>query len=238
MICPNCGAVYEDGILRCPYCHSENTCVAEKMKSQILKSYDRAAKDMEKNVPGDAVHRWTVYLIKGLLILLAVGILAAVAAVIWGRVSGRLSHSGEAAHMKRLEAFCETGDYGALCEYMEKESLYGIRYQKYYEIKRVYRSFLSMENDMVQINQIMENDSLTEEEKADYSEYWVETALFHASEVLTYGRQYIDDNVFMDNEEILEGICNECRRSVAELGLSEEEMDMPEQKDEADGGTP
>lgn len=230
MICKNCGAVYEDGSLRCPYCHSENVRVAENMKSEMLKSYDREAKNMEKNVSEEAVHRWTVYLIKGLIILLAVGILAAVAAVIWGRVSGGISHSGEAAHIKKLEAFCETGDYKALCEYVEKESLYGIKYQKYYEIKRVYRPFLSMENDIMQINRIMKDDSLTREEKADYAEYWVKTALFHASEALTYGRQYIDDNVFMDNEEMLKSICNECRRSVSELGLSEEETDMLEQE--------
>ncbi len=236
MICQNCGAAYEDGSLRCPYCHSENTRVADKMKSQILKSYDREAKNMEQSLPEEAVHRWTAYLTKGLLILLAVGVLAAVAAVICGRAFGGISHRGEAAHVKKLEAFCETGDYKALCEYMEEESLYGIKYQKYYEIKRVYSSFLSMKDDIMQINRIMEDDSLTEEEKADYAGYWVEMAMFHASEALTNGRQYIEDNIFMDNEEILESICNECRSSVAGLGLSEEETDMLEQKDSSDGG--
>lgn len=233
MICQNCGAKFAKNSIRCPYCHSENVQVAERQKREILAGYDKEAAAMAKSVPQKAVRRWTFYLFCAMGILLAVGIVAAIAAVVVSRLSAGMAYDQEQRHQRKLEAFCEQGEYQALSDYLREEELYGGAYEKYWQVKTVYQSYTNLQDDMKSIREVLAEDSLSDEEKEALCGYWIESVLENGAVVLTESRSAIEDRAILGNEALLEGWYEEGRLLLEEAGLSQEEIDSLE-REEAD----
>lgn len=234
MICQSCGAEYENTSLRCPYCHSENETAAERLKQEILKSYDTEAESLKETVPKTAVRRWTRYLVMALGIMLALGVIGAAGAVIAGRVSAGLQYSKGQGHIEKLEAFCESKDLKALSDYIRENSLYGRSYEKYWQLAKVYESFAYMEEYAGEVREIAENANLTREEKEKYCRYWLDAMLENGAAVLAQSRQAIEDRAILGNEAVLENLYEDCTQFLLKLGLSEEEIAVLEQEDGTD----
>lgn len=227
MICKSCGAKYDKTNLKCPYCNSENTALAKKIKKDILASYDAEAKEMETTVPKQAVKKWTRHLVKILPAIIIIAVAATVAAIVWGRVSADAEYREKQENLENMEALFEAGDWEALdAYYYDHDNIYGIEFDKYREITQAYSWFEMFLGDIEELEDLENITFSSEESKEKLYRDWIDLALNNAGDVLSTCKTFSEDTSYRGNEKELETMYNECAGILFVFGYSEEEVEQ------------
>lgn len=228
MICQNCGAEYEADSLRCPYCHSENRKAAERLKKDILKGYDKEAEEMVQSVPKKAVKKWTKYVAVGLGAVLALGAVIAYVTVIAAVVSGNVNYRKSRREYAKLEEYYSAEDWSDMGYYLRSKSLYGSRYDKYWQVVDADSHLKVLKEEVRVIRETYAAFSFTEELKEDMAGVGGERAVKSANALLEMTKEQIEDMAVTGNEEILQRYYDEGRKFLEELGFTPEEIDSLE----------
>lgn len=227
MICIQCGAAYEDGLLECPYCHSENRKESLRRKREILEGYDKEAEKIKKEAGSyvkKTAGKWTGRFLAGVGILLAVGAVLTVLYLFGSFLFHKFAYVAKTDRLQKLEEYYQAGDYEALTAYMQEKKLYGREYTKYAEIQEICRELENMERDAGYIKEIGELDALSMEEKWETASYWVKDYLSSAKKALTAADTYLGDRLFWENEEGLEALWEETVKRLQDVGLEEDDI--------------
>jgi len=227
MICKSCGAKYDKTNLKCPYCNSENTALAKKIKKDMLASYDAEAKEMETTVPKQAVRKWTRHLVKILPAIIIIAIVATVGAIVWGRVSADAEYREKQENLENMEALFEAGDWEALdAYYYDHDNIYGIEFDKYREITQAYSWFEMFLGELESIEELETIAFETEEGRQELYIKWIDLALENAGYALSTCKTFSEDASYRGNEKELETMYNECAGILFVFGYSEEEVEQ------------
>ena len=228
MICQNCGAEYEADSLRCPYCHSENRKAAERLKKDILKGYDKEAEEMVQSVPKKAVKKWTKYVAIGLGAILVLGAVIALVSVIAAGVSGKADYWKSRKAYAKLEEYYSTEDWSNMRDYLRRKSLYGSKYDKYWQVVDADSRLANFEEEVQEIRKIYAETEFSEAQKENLANSWGESAVKSANALLEMTKEQIEDMAVTGNEKILQRYYDEVRRYLEELGFTPEEIDSLE----------
>ena len=229
MICKNCGGEYADNDIKCPYCGSENKIAAGRKKKEILHSYDVEAAKIRKQAedfPEKTANRWTQNLLRIVGILAAIGVLITVIAIIWANFSTGLERRNEQRHIKKLEELYQAENYEEMDEYMDDKELWGREYDKYDQLTSVYQDYSRMEEHIRALEEIIDNDVYIESQKEELARWRLEEVLYYASRVLKLCRSNIDDMVYHENEDRLEGFYKNCVQKLKGFGYSDAQIEQ------------
>lgn len=228
MICNQCGAEFDNRLLQCPYCHSENRKEANRQKRQILEGYDREADNIRKEAEKytqKTAGRWTKKLLIGIGIALAIGVLLTVVYLLCTRIFVKAEYAGKDAKLAKLEELYQAGDYAALSEYMWEEDLYGRDYDKYGELWEVYAELEDMEESVPYMEKVNNYTTFTREELWESFEFWAEEYISSAKRAMELADTYINDRVFRENEDVLQLLLDMTVEKLTDIGFSREEID-------------
>lgn len=233
MICKNCGAEYQDSNLQCPYCHTENKKVALQRKKEILHGYDKEEQQIRAEAaqfPEKTVNKWTKYIMFGLGIAAAVGILTGIIALIGTKFSTDHEYEEKQLHEQELEKLFVAGDYAAINEYMRAEEIRG--YDKYDQVCNMYRYYLDIKEgyDDIRATDISLYDDRQEWEESN--EYLFESVLYGGIYLAEDYERYVQDNIFLDNEDALEELYEAGMKELERYGFTKEDMAQLVQDDE------
>ena len=233
MICKSCSAEYDDNVLVCPYCGSENKEAARELKEDILENYDREAEQIEKmaeQYPEKTARKWTKTIVCVAAVVLALGIVLGIIAIVAGKISVNVGYKSSQKHLERLEALYMAGDYAGIEEYLDQKDLYDVTYEKYTEIERVYTYDTYIKSDMQFVEDILSGE-MTDDDKEEHVRIWCESILKDASLAIEMSRKYSEDMQFLGNEDVLKDFYKETVSRLTEFGFTEEEIKMIEQID-------
>lgn len=138
MVCKNCGAEFEDNLIKCPFCGAEN--VAESYRRQRSYVDDlRRKSDFLAALP-----EWLVRLLGGVMKHTAMIVVVFFLIVLLIAFVVTKIHSSTALwrmdyNIAKLERLYEAGDYEKLEDvYWKLEDTYGGSYEKYYRTANMY----------------------------------------------------------------------------------------------------
>lgn len=228
MICNQCGAEFDNRLLQCPYCHSENRKEAKRQKRQILEGYDREAENIRKeveNYPQKVAKKWTKKLLLGIGIALAAGALLTVIYLLCTRIFVKAEYAGKDAQLAKLEELYQAGDYAALSEYMWEEDLYGRDYDKYGEVWEVYAELEDMEQAVQHMEQVSTYTTFSRDELWESFEFWSGDYISSAKRAMELADTYLNDRVFWENEDALQSLLDMTVENLTDIGFSREEID-------------
>lgn len=228
MICKSCSAEYDDNILVCPYCGTENKKAAQELKEDILENYDREAEQIKRSAeqyPEKAARKWTKYMVYVVAAIVILGIVFGIIAIVVGKVSVSVGHEREQKHLTKLEELYQAKDYVAVDEYLSDKDLWGSSYEKYDEIAGVSSYYSYMENDMMYIEDVLAGE-MSDEEKVSLVSRWCESVLKDAASVLRLSKEYSEDMQFLGNEEELDIFYADVVMQLEQIGYSEEEIEQ------------
>ena len=228
MTCKQCGAEYQNNLLQCPYCHSENPKEAKKQKRSILESYDKEAAAIKKEAeqyPEKAANKYTKMILVVLGIAIALGILAIWGYGFLGKVFFKLEMSGKENHMEKLESYLEEGNPAAVSAYMDEKDLYTSIYDKYSEVANIYDYLQDMQESKAQIKDIAGFASFSMEEKKECADSWLGWYIKDAHQALILSREYTEDKVFRGNEEMILSLQENVLAELRETGFTREEIE-------------
>ena len=225
MICQNCGAEYEEGSLNCPYCHSENRRASERLKKDILRGYDKEAEEMVQSVPKKAVRKWTKYVAIGLGAVLALGAVIAYVTVIAAVVSGNVNYRKSRREYAKLEEYYSAEDWSDMRYYLRSKSLYGSRYDKYWQVVDADSRLEELKEKVREIRETYAINTFNEALKEDMAGVWGESAIKSANTLLEMTKEQVEDMAVTGNEEILQRYYDEGSQYLEELGFTPEEVD-------------
>ncbi len=226
MICKNCSGEYEDEILSCPYCGTENGKALQELKEDILEEYDKEAdciRESAEQYPEKTARKWTKYMVYVVLILLVLGIIVGAIAIVAGRFSVNVGYKKQQKHMRHLEELFQAEDYEAVEEYLDEKDLYESTYEKYREIARIYTYYSYMQEDVLHVEELLVSQ-IEEPERKEHIKLWCESLLKDSAYVLRLSGEYTEDMQFLENESVLENFRNETIERLSEFGYTEDEI--------------
>ena len=218
MICKSCGGEYKDHLLNCPYCNTENAKVAKEKKHSILKSYDKEAEEIKRELPGRVIKRGTSLYIKILFVVLILILMVSGFVMVYSQFSADRSYDRRNRDQEILEQYYEGGEYGKLKDYLN-QSAPGANYRKYKEVVSVWNR---EERLLKYLEWFEEYDGVFgEEERA--AEYRAE-ALQCAVDLMDECEKNRNDNVILGNEEVLKEFEERTISKMQEYGFTKEEL--------------
>lgn len=227
MICKNCNGEYPSDALACPYCGTENMKAATRQKKEILQSYDKEEKEIIRHAETyvkKTAHKWTKYIVAGVGVALAIGVVITMIVIASGKLSVSMSVAGTQKHIEKLDAFCEAGEYAEMREYLRDRELWDKEYDKYWQLADTYQEYIRIEEAEEHLVSIAAGEVMTQEGKIDCSDYWIEDILESGTTLMTLCEEYTSDTEFLYNEDALEEISALCESKFAGYGYSAEEI--------------
>jgi hypothetical protein len=227
MICPSCGAEYDDSSLMCPYCHSENSSAAREEKQRLLESYDKEADEIRReadNYPKQAAKKITRYLLAGLAAVLVLGLLVTVLYLCFGRRQVNADYRQEKVNLEKLEELYGAGSYEDLTAYIKDHDIWGRTYDKYLQVADLCGGCESMQSYEAEVREIFENSYLQQENKESLAEYWIECFLGQAYQIAADTEEYTQDSNLLGNEQILKTYYGTMLTLLEPYGVSGEDL--------------
>lgn len=209
MICPYCGYEYADTELKCPFCATENTGQARKQQQTVIRSLEEEAEDIRR-MPKEILRQTNqeaVRVFAGFLIVIVLILILTVLGNIAIRTAGNLS---EQKNLKKLEELLQKEDYDGILTLMDEIDSYEPVYDKYTEIVFTYRNMSYLEDDLEWFYESVENPYSTQKMLADTLSF----AMADCMNALRTGREYLDDNLVLGNEDALEHICSQAENTL------------------------
>lgn len=136
MICESCGGEYDDHLMLCPYCGSENLACAAEEQQDYIETYKKKKKELDR-VPGEMAEKASRHVVRIAAVLAAV-FLAAVG-IVWAvsRSSASRALEKQQEQIRRLEEYYQSGDYRGMSEYLEEAGGRGISFEKYDQMSEI-----------------------------------------------------------------------------------------------------
>lgn len=225
MICKNCGGEYAYTDLQCPYCHTENKEMANRIKAEILQEYDREAEKITQEAelyPGKEVRKRTKFILCGVGVLFVLVIIVAAVVSYNTRISADDEYEERLQHTEKLEEYLTAGDYAGMNAYIAEEELVG--YDKYSQICNMYVDYV----DMLEMAEMIEEyDWGIGEDKKIWTEWNQDYLVYIIEDVNRIVRSYeenVQDKVFLGNEDVLEEIYEKGVGDFRNFGFTEEDL--------------
>ena len=219
MKCPNCGAEYEDALLKCPYCKAENERAATLRYEQELSGLEKKEREIETQVPGRTkrkVRRRLALLFVTVLLLAGLyGITASLVKQDIKERDGEKSLEIEKKALAELEQLYKAEKYGMLWDCMKKyegEDYYN-SFQKYTQVYFVNESY-----------QFVEDCGQRLDGEEPLYRGGLSLALESCGEVLRDVERYCSDGAVMGNEEVLADFGEKCQDFLKRLQMTEKEI--------------
>jgi hypothetical protein len=215
MICKYCGAEFEDNVLECPFCHGENTELADRMyKKQVgevigkIKNVKEETKKEERRISKKAVK---VFIISVAVLVAAIA-LTHLASEVSSVANVNMEKEQEKAYLAELDAYYQKGDYDGLSEYYYSSSTFSFRAEKYHEVVYAW-------GQLYYIRRFKTGDTVY-----PITIYAI-LEDFNKLNRMTYEKT--NDNTVYGNEEILLGFVAESEEFLIEtLGMTEAQIEM------------
>ena len=131
MICENCGAEYDDHLLLCPYCGTENDRAAQMEHQKEMQDLNEKTEKL-RQAPERAARRGSQIVTK-IAVIAVIGVLVT-AAVIWAvtRIRAENALSQQEKQLAKLEEYYEAGDFEQMEQYLDSlEYGYSSTFAKY-----------------------------------------------------------------------------------------------------------
>ena len=221
MVCPNCGAEYDDSLEKCPYCQAENEKAVKKRYEEALSGLKKREQNMGKVIPRQIKRIFRKRLVFLFLIVIA-------AAALWLAGTGYINRwmdeqrgkdelEMEAQGLAELEKLYQAGEYDKLWDCMEK-----------YEKGEYYFYSFEKYSQVYFVNAYYE-DVNRYEEGLDAGEGLYEgqlaTALLSCSQVLARTEEQTKDSAVLGNEDVLTQFQENCLSFLERLNLTQEEKE-------------
>lgn len=221
MICINCGAEYEDSLVVCPYCGTENANAAlYEHRGELDRIHERTeeVKKMKEKIAAQAT-RITGFVALGVVIFFLF-ILAGTYAAEYYRATHSLDIQNK--ELEEMELLYQAEDYETLYdEILESEYSYRAPYTKYYRVAMTYSSYQSDRDYLDSIHGYIA-DGYEDDEFLCNAFYYAFYDLYHMKtyeeEGFVYGEEdaitkirdeyteYLSENFFLTEAEIQEAV--------------------------------
>lgn len=131
MICENCGAEYDDHLLLCPYCGTENARAAQMEHQKEMHDLNEKTEQL-RQAPERAARRGSQIVTKiAVIVVIAVLVMAAGIWVVT-RIQAGSALSQQEKQLAKLEEYYEAGDFEQMEEYLDSlEHGYSSTFAKY-----------------------------------------------------------------------------------------------------------
>lgn len=219
----------------CPFCQSENLVLAEIRKEDMLKQYDREARQMRNTVPDRTMKKWTGLLVTVCVALAGVALLAGIVLAICAPIKARWDYQRHQLHELRLEEMLAIQDLEGICDYIYDEHLCSYDYPKYSEILYMYGSYRFYEYNRKVLEDYKEDfyrNTYDEFRMREETEAICSKMIQSACETMQLCRQYSRDGIIYGDEAIFEEhyvkICGELRV----MGISDQQLEWMSTKQE------
>lgn len=220
MICPYCGYEYDDTELKCPFCATENTGQAREQQRIVIRSLEEETEDIRR-MPNEMLRQTNQKAFKVFTLVLAAVIFTTILVVIGTFAFQAFHESSTKRNLDKLEEYVLENDYDSILNLMDESDFYDSAYDKYQEIAYTYRSMTYLEDDLKWFYESREDSYSTQETVTTYLAF----AIADCMNTLSTGRDYIDDNLILGNENALENICSQAENTLTlTFHLTDEEI--------------
>lgn len=200
-ICSNCGAEYQAGFDKCPYCGmSDSEAVQKKHKGQVKQL--KSQRDYIKKLPDIIPKKSTRYVLIGGGIILVVFLVVLLIVFVGKKIMVNHEADKQQKNIEIMEEYLAAGDYAGLEEfYKDVDYAYAV-YDKYREVTDIYwqYDFMMMSLDMVR-------DFGGKVDKEKVLDDIVE-AMPELRELCEAADEACNDRSLMNNEQYIEDIKN------------------------------
>lgn len=138
MICKSCGAEYEDKLLVCPYCGSENENRAREEQLDYIEEVKEKIEEVRSQAPVKAAKRASDMVVKIVGAMIGVFLVVALAVWAYSTFSANGALKKQTKQIEKLEAFYQAQEFEKMSEFIEKEKLRGATFYKYIDIADLY----------------------------------------------------------------------------------------------------
>lgn len=206
--CLNCGAEYDPGLSRCPYCGQENP---EKAQEHYQKKITRLSAERRnlKNLPGiisRKVGSKLLACILGLVLLAIVG--GAIAGVVTS-VHRKLETARQQRVLEQMEELLRAEDYPGLKELCDAQEHAYLIYDKYDEVTLVYTRSLWLLDAL----KTCEEDQQREEDET-FRMWNLAYAFERWNSLYEISQEYLNDESRRGNETYVQAILDQSRETM------------------------
>lgn len=199
--CSNCGAEYDSGLLKCPYCEFENTEAAQQIYHEKIDELAEKRQQIRK-LPEKLTKRRTKVIFLAAVVFLAVGIVMAMGIRMVHNLLIQKEIETEEKNKKIMEELLAEGDYEGFCQYYEESADSFAVYEKYWEIKEIYYWYQQL------VSRLESNREYFHEEDLKEVQTDIVAIAMETYSTLWYRAQdFLDDHKCFGNEEHIREIC-------------------------------
>lgn len=205
MKCTYCGYEYEDNLLRCPFCNTENTKEAREQQRETIWSLHEEGRDTLKNIPARMLQKSNrttgKFLIRILTGIIAMVLLVTLAGFLYQWNQKRVLDR----NLNKLEQYLQAQDFDQLCAYMDDLNDYSPSYEKFYDVYYACRDLSYAEESL---------DWYYDSEKNDYSSdeiriWYLAAAISGCLNTLNDTEPGLSDQLIQGNEAALEELASQ-----------------------------
>lgn len=145
MICESCGGRYEDDMLLCPYCGTENPALAAGEQQAYMAQYEEKTRRLDE-VPDRLARRASGR--AGRTAGIVAGFFLAALLAGWGvsRIAASRALGKQQKQVQQLEEYYQAGEYGRMADYLEEIGGSGATFEKYDQMGGIYERFVWTKN--------------------------------------------------------------------------------------------
>lgn len=145
MICESCGGRYEDDMLLCPYCGTENPALAAKEQQAYMAQYEEKTRKLDE-LPEQLARRASGR--AGRTACIAACFFLAALLAGWGvsRIAASRALEKQQKQVQKLEEYYQAGEYGLMADYLEEIDGSGATFEKYDQMGEIYERFVWTKN--------------------------------------------------------------------------------------------
>ncbi len=215
--CPRCGAEYEDRLDACPYCQLENPQAVQRREQEARRRHRNRLRTLDQ-LPELLSRKGFWWGLRLVLAAGAVALLLGVAAAVFRSGPGEERESQlaeDGAWAQQLEQLWQDGQYGELSQFLGEHSLYGNRYDKYWETADVWGG----------VQAAREAEALLDAGET-LPEWQLRILLVDCGNARKAAREAVSDAAYRGNEDLLAGWDEEiCGFLTERLQVTQEELE-------------
>lgn len=200
-VCSNCGAEYENGFDKCPYCGmSDSEAIQKKHKGQVKQL--KSQRDYIKKLPEIIPKKSTRYLLLGGGIMLAVFLVLLLVVFVGKKIMVNHETNQQQKNIEIMEEYLVAGDYVGLDEFYGEVPYAYTVYDKYREVTEFYSQYDFMLTSLTMVYDF--GGKVDKEQILDD----ITDAMMELRELCITADEACNDRSLMSNEQYIEEIKN------------------------------
>lgn len=203
MVCNSCGSEYDEKLLQCPYCGSENEVLARKKQREYIATYEKKINELG-SVPKEMAKSAANKVVKIVTVLVALFLV--MAGIVWliTRQQASKALDKQQRQLAKLEEYYQAGNYAEIGGYLDEIEGYGSSYEKYRQIEQVYYRYEDIQESVKSDIEMLEQYGLSMAEE-DLAANYVVWELEECFRQLQRIRKIEEEDFPYGNDE---GICD------------------------------